>query len=78
MMTFAEYMAKVEGYQIMEQKQWEHTRFISMFVLNGYAKKPIRDPKKLMELPLVDKKEKNTLTVEQMRQIVQLAKMGAA
>lgn len=74
-MTFADYMAKVDGWQLAEQKKWEHTRFLSMMILNGYSKRHIKDPSKLMKLPLIDKDKKPDLTVEQMRNAIALAKM---
>jgi len=46
-----------------------------MMILNGYSKRPIKDPSKLMKLPLIDKDKKPDLTVEQMRNAIALAKM---
>lgn len=73
-MTYAEYLAMVEGYQISQQKEWERFRWLGVAIVNQYAKQPIKDPRKLMKLPLIDKVEP-ALNKEQMKAIIELAKM---
>ena len=52
--TEQEYLELLEGYQLKEQKEWEKVRLVAWYAANSQHMKPIKQVRKIMELPLID------------------------
>jgi hypothetical protein len=52
--TEQEYLELLEGWQLKEQKEWEKVRLLAWYAGNSQSMKPIRDIRKIMQLPLID------------------------
>jgi hypothetical protein len=76
-MTLSEYEDAVAGYLRKQTRQWEHTRFIAMMVMNTVTTKPIKDPREFMPLPTDDEMEVRKMDGKTVKELMEKMLMNS-